>query len=618
MFDDYSIPIKIEKKTSNFILNETSKQSNITRSAEVTKEEEVQEESCKEEASTQITESLFLNSNEGEQRFNSFLSKASTLLFKVLNEKDDQENKEIDVFSNSSAITSIETRTLLLSALLENTDKKKTKKANKDISNIEDKDKNSSVEFSISDVALNKTTLMFSLYKDEHILPCSHFSHLYLCTYTQLNNSKKAQLHISIKKKAELDSCVSTVISLNHKISSHSNTSQDNIEAYLVGTYLGEILLYYYNTKTDKLSFQTCISSNFLHKERIVSIKFFDSLNQYLSVSGDGVVYTWELNQLTMEELFEESFLLEATSQTASKSNNQDKRNICLISSGFNLKFKNNKLKSVLQINPHCIELYQSSETALSNLNKSTPAKAFALVGCLDGSIYRIKLDFSTAAYNKSVINNSNNDSKSKSKTLYDQEVMNIFSHLKQEDVTEIRRTVEKFTETGLSNVGSSKEVTLRDLSKYNVDFTKYMRSLIEFNYEKCFSSVSSLSMGGQGFQSGGVFICTSSDGSFRIYDKQGKYLKIKYLEKEEKFSVAVFSLVTPGMIIAGTSLGTLQFYYYDYENNSLKVLSVQERSNKSSIRKILEKEGENDCVVLYLISENSMMEVIEVKVIRN
>lgn len=580
----------------------------------------------KESKSTEITKSLLLNSKEAQINFQAFLNKASSTIVKILKEKEDLETQEINIFSNSTIITSLEMKGILVSSLL---------------NTITNKNENTELKKTLlSDVAFNKKTFLVSFYSDDHVLPCCHSTFLYLCTYNYNKDSSKDNMKISIKKKIEINSCVSCVVPVlsQNKDNSKNNSNAINndngyIEAYLVGTYLGEILFYYYNNETESLKFISCISSNFLHKEKIVSIKSminytsvineninysvfsnFPDMYKYVSISSDGILFIWEMSQLVLDELINESIELESNNTNT----NNDSKKLCNIIAGFNLRFKNSKIKTPLQINPYSFEVFENKENFI-NKNK----KASALIGCLDGSTYRIKLDLSTSLFSSTA--NKGNDNN----TLYSDEVSSIFNYLKQEDVNEIKKSIDKFTESDLNLNNKVKEIGLKELSHYNIDLSKYMKNLIEFNYEKHFSSVSSISVYNKSGQfsnnitnknNNNIFISTSTDGGIRIFNNTGKYMKIKYLDNNEKFTYSIFSEIAEGLVIAGTNKGNIHFYFFSINNNDLRLILVEERSTNSAVKRILEKRREknDDCLVIFVFTELGIIDIMEIVAIRS
>ena len=494
-----------------------------------------------EEESTQIDCNLLFNNQKNDEiniKFINFLKIASEKMYNML-----KESTDVIVEEKSVKISNVHARSLLSSLLL----------------------KNQKEKILISDVDIMANNLVISFYQDNHSLPCSHTSHIYFLEHKFLKNSFK----LNIKKKVETSSCISCICCLD--------------KSFLAGTFLGEILLYFYDSDNDKLQTHTVLSNNKAHNDKIVSIKFSKTMNKFLSISSDGILYIWELNSVRLEDI---------------ESNRESNISLSKIIAGFNIRFKNTKIKNPLQINPYCMELYQSE--FLQPISKSSD-KEVALVGCLDGSIYRLKIDL--AVFNQQKISN----------TMYDEEVNSIFSYLKQEDVLEIRKNIEKFTDTNLTNQGIFSELGLKDLSKYNIDITKYMKqNIIELNYEKHYLGVCNISS-----SKNDLFFSSSNDGSFRLYDKQGKCLNICNLDEKEKFTFVLYSKLVKGLLIAGASSGSI--YFYSQENTLIHLINKEVRTTQSPVKRIVEINLDDDQnLKIFVVNDNSNIECLELNIINN
>lgn len=436
---------------------------------------------------------------------------------------------------------------------------------------------NEKANFKISDYALYGNYILIGYYIDSHILPCNHISYLSIFEISDSllsnvnsylsNNQKGRQQSIQNDvsyKTIEVDSCISCIIPF-------ASSSIPNQIDFLIGTYLGDILHIIYKKSDSLLEINKPTQSGFKHHhEKVCNIKYIDSHNKIISISSNGIMYIWNYDR-------EIKYI--------KRVNEIEVSNILLYPYiGYNLKYKVNKLKAPQQIHPTSIietSIFSSSNLKVNKtiFNKST----FIIIGCLDGNMYRSRIDYSGNMSNEKIFDLGNKGSNSNSHNLiWERGLKSLIFNMKNEDAIEIKTLLEKMV-----SISESKEVKLSSIANLNIDITKYYKNNIEFNFERNFSCINCLSS--SKLTRPDMFISISNDGIFRLYDQNGKYLKVNFFsDPNEIFTFAVFSEFIPNLIFSSTNKGRIIAYLLTKSEDSnlnanLKEVSIFEGSVKGS-----------------------------------
>ena len=486
----------------------------------------------------------------------------------------------------------------------------------------------------ISSICFQKNVVAVGYFYDDHLSPCSHLTKLILIiNYNGLSNSSKTKKYNNynltnnllntknvcsiinlknVRKTIEMNCCISCIES--SKLSNKMNCY------FLIGTYLGDILIVNYNFVYDKASILLNCTSNLhkFHKERIVCFNYLEDQDKFISLSSDSILYIWSYNKVKLDEFEEELCKINSDTKELKSSlnmevdkfnenkndsdneygsfdnfnNDNNKENMQVDIEPFlspifasNLRFKVAKTKNLVQVNSSCTAYIENI-----NLKNSLNNRPFYLaIACYDGSILRAKIDLTMNKINNNLfIANKNN-------VFWSNDVKNLFMSIKNDEAIKLKDTVEKYLNLKDLNNRENynlKEVNFKTLNNYNIDLTKYYNNTIEFNYEKCYSSINCIS---SNIFNKTYFLTVSKDGYLRIFNNSGKFINLSILEKNEMYTYAIFSLFESNIIIAGSNLGYIYIYYYEIKDNKLIKIKKVENNYKISVTFIKEERVNKD-----------------------
>lgn len=387
----------------------------------------------------------------------------------------------------------------------------------------------------ISDMVWNKSgnTLCVSFFEETHIGPCSHSGLLKFFIFDSFYSNEGEENTINYKViELEVNSCIKCL---------DSHPSISNI--FIAGGFNGEI--YYINlgkeNSKDYIEFTSKIDSNF-YKECVVSAKFikYEENTYYIvTISEEGRVLVW---------------------------NPDHKFKYPVI--GYTLKFKLER--NIISVNPTTFVI--------------NPFENFDyLVGCYDGGLY--KCNFSRPNYDSGSVHQ--HIFMDKKGVVWRNDVRVFISNMKDKDVSEMKNSVEKICiDRRLANL------TMEEFLKLRPDISKIYKNGLKSNYERHFSTVTSVNYN---YFVKNLIVSTSYDGSLRLYhgDERGlKYFYCQICENKNNnklsadyYTYSTWSPYKPNILVTGNSRGEVSFGMLTNKKTIHNISTIQNDGFSSVIK---------------------------------
>mgnify|MGYP004447225689 CR=1 FL=1 len=161
-------------------------------------------------------------------------------------------------------------------------------------------------------------------------------------------------------------------------------------------------------------------------------------------------------------------------------------------------------------------------------------------------------------------------------------------SNMKDKDVTEMKKSIEK-----ICNDRRLANLTMEEFLKLRPDINEIYKNVLKSNYEKHFSSVTSVNYN---YFVKNLLVTTSYDGSLRLYHGDDKGLKYFYCQICEnknnnnldgEYYNSTWSPYKPNILVSGNSRGEVSFGILTNKKTLHNIITIQ-KGGFSSVIKIL------------------------------